>query len=95
MTATYNLSTIQKMLQNHEYYITNTALNDAGNIGFNENDIIQCVLQLTVSCFYKTMPSTVHLSLFQDVYRCVCQGILLYIKLQINGSAVVISFKEK
>lgn len=95
MTATYNLATIQKMLQNREYYITNTALNDAHNVGFDEKDIIQCVLKITMNCFYKTMSSTVNPALFQDVYRCVCQGILLYIKLQINGSAVVISFKEK
>jgi motility quorum-sensing regulator/GCU-specific mRNA interferase toxin len=95
MTATYNLITIQKMMQHHQYYITNTALNDASSVGFDENDIVNCVMQITMNCFYKTMPSITNKALFQDVYRCICQGILLYIKLQINGSAVVISFKEK
>jgi len=43
--------------------------------------------------FYKTMPAEKNPNLMQDVYHITYQGQRVYVKLQVNVEAVVISFK--
>lgn len=64
-------------------------------MGMDTTAIETCVLGLTGDDFFKTMPAEKIAGLFQDVYRPQFQGWQVYLKLQITGDAVVISFKER
>ncbi|HRF57328.1 MAG TPA: type II toxin-antitoxin system MqsR family toxin [Campylobacterales bacterium] len=93
--ATYNLNAIQQMIRGGDYYITAKASNDAYGLGFNDSGIASVILSLSPANFYKTMPSGRLNGAWQDVYHCNHSCFVLYIKLQIVSSAVIISFKEK
>lgn len=92
---TYGLGTIKSMVRDGQYHITSSALQGAFTIGLDEDDIITAVLGLECGDLYKTMQSIAVPGLWQDVYHIRYNGYLLYIKLQISISAIVISFKEK
>lgn len=83
------------MVRDGQYHITSSALQGAFTIGLDEDDIITAVLGLECGDLYKTMQSIAVPGLWQDVYHIRYNGYLLYIKLQISISAIVISFKEK
>ena len=95
LQATYNLETIKALIQKGEFFITVSAQQGARQLGFDHGEIVECVLVLGFSDFYKTMPSEKIPGLFQDVYRPEFKGKSLYVKLQVTSKAVVISFKEK
>jgi len=77
------------------WFATGAALDSAGQQGFNENDIYDCIVNhLSDSHFHKTMASEKKLGLMQDVYYITYQTVRLYVKLQVCGDAVVVSFKE-
>jgi motility quorum-sensing regulator/GCU-specific mRNA interferase toxin len=78
------------------FVVTLSAREGAAEAGFDERDILACVLGLTPRDFYKSMAADKNPGLWQDVYRPTFQGTALYVKLQISAidNAVVISFKE-
>ena len=45
--------------------------------------------------FYKTMESEKKPGLMQDVYRITYQDEHIYLKLQVHGDVIVVSFKEE
>jgi motility quorum-sensing regulator/GCU-specific mRNA interferase toxin len=93
--AYYSLSTIQAMIQNDATrFITVSALQGAFKLGFDESDIICAISMLEPKDLYKSMTSHNNSSIWQDVYRKKYQDVNLYIKLQLVGNAVAISFKE-
>jgi hypothetical protein len=61
------------------------------------DDIYNTILLLESEHLYKSMKSEKNPLLWQDVYHYADEDadIVLYIKLQINKKAVVISFKQK
>ena len=83
------------MIRNEQYHITGSAIQGAFAMGFDEDDILKAVLDLESDELYKTMSAREVPGLWQDVYHKSYCGHLLYIKLQISNSAIVISFKEK
>jgi motility quorum-sensing regulator / GCU-specific mRNA interferase toxin len=96
MHPTYPLDLIKGLIKDGSCYITGTALDDAGELGFDEEDIKDCVVNhLAPTHFEKTMPSHHDPKLMQDVYNITYQSVRVYVKLQVNGDAVVISFKQK
>ena len=52
-------------------------------------------LVLAIEYFTKSMPSDFIPGLFQDVYHPLLGGRVMYVKLQIDGDAVIISFKHR
>ena len=93
----YDLAEIKQLLLVGQYRITNSAKVSALSLGFEDEDIIECILNfLDGSHFYKSMPSALVPGLWQDVYRLTYSDHRLYLKLQIGltNQAVVISFKE-
>jgi motility quorum-sensing regulator/GCU-specific mRNA interferase toxin len=92
---TYSLTTIQSLIRSGRYRITLSAKQGAHAMGMDTSDVESCILGLTDRDFYKTMPAEKVPGLFQDVYRPRFLGHEVYLKLQITGEAVVISFKEK
>ena len=97
--ATYGLKELQELISNsNTRVITRSSRESALNeLGYYEEDIVRCVLELNMSNIYKTMEARQVSGLMQDVYHKEVDGKLLYIKLQKNYSrkGVVISFKLK
>jgi motility quorum-sensing regulator/GCU-specific mRNA interferase toxin len=92
---TYALERIKTLVRSGERIITLSALSGARELGLDEADIDEVVLNLDEQDFYKTMESERLPSLWQDVYRPVYREFELYVKLQIMSCAVVISFKRR
>ena len=92
----YPLHELKQAIRDGRYVITRTAGMDAAALLLDEDDIRSCVLGLREGHFYKSMPSTKHLGLSQDVYKVRYGGFSIYTKLQVGrgGQAVVISFKR-
>ena len=96
MHPTYPLKLIKGLMQSGDWFSTEEALDTAGELGFDEDDILDCVCnQLSETHFYKTMPAQKFKDLMQDVYHITYAGIRIYLKLQVRGEAVVVSFKEQ
>lgn len=77
------------------WLVTGTAVDTAGELGFDEDDIYDCIVNhLADTHFHKTMAAEEMPGLMQDVYYITYQAIRLYVKLQVRGDAVVLSFKE-
>jgi hypothetical protein len=93
--ASYELAEVRKLISEQQYTITVTALQDALSLGFDDQDICECIIeQLSETHLYKTMPAEKKPGLMQDVYRITYEGQPIYLKLQIcDEKAVVISFK--
>jgi hypothetical protein len=93
-TSTYDLERIKELVVEGRRIITLSALRGARSIGLEEDEIVDAVLALKAADFYKTMPAEKIPGLWQDVYRPNFRGVDLYVKLQITGQAVIISFKR-
>ena len=97
---TYSLQRVQELVTLVRYRISGTAVNGAGDLGFDEQDVVACVGALVTADFYKTMEATHRPGFWQDVYRPVYGGIDVYVKVQLEGTdpddtAVLIQFKRR
>lgn len=95
----YPLEEVHRLVRAGALLITGSARRDSFALGCDEDDIIECVLALTLDEFYKTMPAKKATGLMQDVYHATYDGRELYVKIQIARSpnadtTVVISFKK-
>ena len=78
--------------------ITRQAFKDAAILGLEENDIVECVAQLTRQDFYKSMTIYTNSQLWQDVYHPRHQEAPLYVKVQLDATeetVVIVSFKAR
>jgi motility quorum-sensing regulator/GCU-specific mRNA interferase toxin len=95
--ASYDLEEIKDLLKKEESRIIRRRdRQEAVRLGYADDDaMVNRVLKLVSSEFYKTMPSDKTV-LMQDVYYTYDGSIKIYIKLQVSldGKGVVISFKE-
>jgi hypothetical protein len=95
-TPTYPLEQVKGLMRDGSWKVTDTAADSAGELGFDEDDIYDCiVVHLSETHFYKTMPAKNIPQLMLDVYYITYQGVRLYVKLQVRTGAVVVSFKEE
>lgn len=96
---TYDLALLQAKVLDGQYVVTRKARTSAADLGIRTGEIVRCVLQLTPTDFYKSMPAERGPTprLWQDVYHPAFAGRTLYVKLQISATdaAVVISFKAR
>jgi hypothetical protein len=101
MIPRYRLGAVKSLLAAGQYLVTETARRGLAELGFDEQDLLDCVGDLTVGEFYKTMRSVRYPGLWQDVYRPTWEGVPIYLKLQVvpdppaRGTAVIISFKRR
>ncbi len=83
-------------MKDRSWILTESARDTATQLGFDEEDIYDCIVNyLEETHFYKTMEATKKIGLMQDVYYITYESQRLYVKLQVNVDAVVISFKEQ
>lgn len=95
---TYELAEIRSLIAGGFYWITKSAMDGAFALGFDDQDIRDCVGLLNETHFHKTMPSQKMVGLMQDVYGITYEQKPIYLKIQIRKArkdvcAVVISFK--
>lgn len=95
----YDLEELKELLKKEESrIIMQRDRREAVRLGYaDDEEMVNRVLKLAPSEFYKTMPSEKFQNLMQDVYYTHDTSRTLYIKLQIsfNGKGVIISFKER
>ncbi len=96
-TAHYHLFQIQTIVQEHGLgAFTRTAVDNAMLMGLTEMQIIETVLGMNKTMFYKSMTTHADHTVWQDVYHVPCQnGLMAYVKLTLQNNFVVIQFKEK
>jgi hypothetical protein len=93
---TYSLEAIKGLMKDGSWYLTEAALDTATELGFDDEDVYDCVVNcLQETHFHKTMAATAKAGLMQDVYYIAYANERLYVKLQVNVEAVVVSFKER
>ncbi len=93
--AHYSLDLIKTLIKEENYRITGSAFRDAMALGFDEEGILKIVLGLSSKKLHKSMTMYYDNKLWQDVYYVTLQEKKLYVKLQINDNAIIISFKER
>ncbi|TGL84791.1 type II toxin-antitoxin system MqsR family toxin [Leptospira mtsangambouensis] len=91
----YPLKKIKELIMEGKFSITKNAQKTAiEQFGFGETEIINEVLNLHNSDFFKSMTSHNNHLLWHDVYKKESNYHKLYIKIQIsNSNTLVISFK--
>lgn len=78
----YDLAEVQALVGAGKYRITMSSLAGAAAQGFDEEDVVACVLGLEPTDFHKTMPAQKVPELMQDVYRPRYLGVRMYVKVQ-------------
>ena len=92
---TYPLELVKGLMKDGSWVLTLEAERGAVELGFDEQDVYDCIVnELAETHFYKTMESEKRAGLMQDVYYITYQQCRIYVKVQVNVDAVVISFKE-
>ncbi|MCK4738438.1 MAG: type II toxin-antitoxin system MqsR family toxin, partial [Deltaproteobacteria bacterium] len=82
---TYDLEELKNLVQNEKTrIITRISEQGANAINFSITELIETVLDLKSSDFYKTMRSEKVANTWQDVYFPVKKNLKLYVKLQMS-----------
>ena len=96
VNPSYPLDQIKGFMKDGSWFLTVPAEDGAMELGFDQDDVYDCIVNyLSETHFYKTMESEKRPGLMQDVYHITYRSHRLYVKLQINVGAVVISFKSQ
>ena len=87
---------MQARMEIRQYRIERLAAHGAMALGFDEDDIRDCVLSLTPDDFHKSMESRSRPGSWQDVYKPVYEEVGVYLKLQMGAPSdtIVIQFKR-
>ena len=93
--AHYDLESIKKFIAQKRYVVTLSARQSYTALGLSDDEVLDVINKLTPKHLYKSMTSHHNHTMWHDVYHSQYETIKLYIKLQINDNAIVISFKEK
>jgi hypothetical protein len=92
----YDIGLVKGLMVDGSWRITLSAEDTALEMGFDVDDVYDCIVNhLSDTHFYKTMEAEKKPGLMQDVYRITYQDQHVYLKLQICGDVVVVSFKEE
>ncbi len=92
----YLLKSIQVQMDSPKaMHLTLSALKGIRASGMSQTDTWSVVQNLTAVNFYKSMTTNSDHRAWQDVYHAEWQETVLYIKFQLLGEYVVISFKER
>jgi motility quorum-sensing regulator / GCU-specific mRNA interferase toxin len=95
----FDLNTVRRLAKNPaSRIITRQAFKDTALLGLEENDIVECVAQLTRQDFYKSMTVYTNAQLWQDVYHPTHQEEPLYVKVQLDATeetVVIVSCKAR
>ena len=90
----YHLSIVKSMIQAGKVHMTVSAYTGGAALGFNRKEIVNVVMALTVSDFYKSMTTYKDRKVWQDVYCPSTRAGDIYLKLMVIDEVLIVSFKE-
>jgi motility quorum-sensing regulator / GCU-specific mRNA interferase toxin len=88
------LSVIKSMIEAGKVRTTFSALSGAEMLGFDLDGMLNVVMALKSSDFYKSMTSHADHRVWQDVYRPTTSAGDVYLKLTVIDDVLIVSFKE-
>jgi len=93
----YRLADLKRIVRSRrQHAFTSSAIDGIVLLGMSVQDAIDCIDNLRMNCFYKSMPSKKDPGFFQDVYHGKHWDKEIYIKFTwYSHGPVVISFKER
>ena len=90
------LSAVKNFVQSNQIRVTKTARTGATALGLSYTDMLNVVLNLKQSDFFKSMTTHVDHKVWQDVYRPTLPGgARVYLKLTVIDDLLIVSFKER
>lgn len=95
---TYDLEAFKAALGAPERLaMTTSALRDATTLGFDRRGVVEVLLSMDRSMFFKSMTTFADHRVWQDVYHVTADELLLYVKFQADVVTEfrVMSFKER
>ena len=88
------LPVVKAMIEAGKVRSTMSALTGGAALGFDFAGIVEVVLALTPSDFYKSMTTYADHRVWQDVYRPMTAAGEVYLKLTVIDDVLIVSFKE-
>ncbi len=88
------LSMVKMLIESGKVRMTASAVAGGELVGFDSAAIIDVVMALTPTDFYKSMTSHTDHRIWQDVYRPTTSTGDVYLKLTVIDDVLVVSFKE-
>ena len=88
------LPVVKAMIEAGKVRSTMSALAGGAALGFDFSGIVEVVLALTPSDFYKSMTTHADHRVWQDVYRPMTAAGEVYLKLTVLDDVLIVSFKE-
>ena len=85
---------VKAMIEAGKVRSTMSALAGGAALGFDFSGIVEVVLALTPSDFYKSMTTHADHRVWQDVYRPMTAAGEVYLKLTVIDDVLIVSFKE-
>ena len=73
---------------------TQQARHGASSLGMTFSDMVDVVMSLESTDFYKSMTTNLDSKIWQDVYRPSTKAGLVYLKLTVIEDVLIVSFKE-
>lgn len=92
-TAHYSLPDVKALVQKGCVYASRT-VESAAALGFTFDDMKYVVENLEASDLHKSMTCHHDNAIWQDVYHYPAEEGDIYLKIQIVGDVVIVSFKE-
>jgi motility quorum-sensing regulator/GCU-specific mRNA interferase toxin len=88
------LAVVQALVEAGKVSTTHAARAGANGLGLAFSEMLDVVMALTPSDFYKSMTTHADHSVWQDVYRPVTPAGDVYLKLTVIDDVLIVSFKE-
>lgn len=88
------LPVVKAMIEAGKVRSTMSALTGGAALGFDFAGIVEVVLALTPTDFYKSMTTHADHRVWQDVYRPMTATGEVYLKLTVIDDVLIVSFKE-
>lgn len=88
------LAAIKSLVEAGKVRATWSALRGAAQLGLDFSDMLDVVMTLTTSDFYKSMTTHADHTIWQDVYRPKTRVGVVYLKLTVVNDVLIVSFKE-
>ncbi|MES3040098.1 MAG: type II toxin-antitoxin system MqsR family toxin [Pseudomonadota bacterium] len=88
------LPVIQSLVVAGKVRATPSALTGGAALGLSLIDIVEVILSLSPSDFYKSMTTYADHRVWQDVYRPTTSAGYVYLKLTVIDDVLIVSFKE-
>lgn len=88
------LTTVKSLVNAGKFRTTFSARSGAVEMGLDLAGMLEIVLALTPTDFYKSMTTYADHTVWQDVYRPSTQAGDVYLKLTVVDDVLIVSFKE-